>query len=97
MTLELQHAKNVFGNFSEDSKKRLLRYYKKQTEPNWEDCAHIVIGGTTMTTVWQAVCRVDPTFPRKGRSTDSRGRTVRKWERIPDKKLFERAVRYGSR
>jgi|BioPla2DNA2_1021312.scaffolds.fasta_scaffold19648_6 hypothetical protein len=36
-----------------------------------------------MTTIWQAMVAYDPTFPNKGRTTDTEGNVIKEWERIP--------------
>jgi hypothetical protein len=40
---------------------------------------------------------MDKTFPRSGRITDSRGRTVRDWERIPTAIEVLRAIREATK
>jgi hypothetical protein len=47
-------------------------------------------------TLWQAVIEVDPTFPKRGRSTDNDNKVIKEWTRIPDRKLLERAIRFAT-
>lgn len=95
--LELDMAKNMFGRLTPDIRKRLERVVKNPTIKNWED-AHtiIIIGADGFMTLWQAVIRVNPSFPRTGRCVDLNGRVLQGWSRIPDKHTLVRALKYAT-
>ena len=86
--LELNQARNIFGGFTIECRKRIEAFYENPSFETWEQCRNIIIGGQQWTTVRQAVIGVDPTFIRH---------SLKDAERIPDKATFERAIRWGSR
>jgi hypothetical protein len=56
-------------------------------ERTWDDAHEIVLNARTSTTLWQAVCAVDPSFPTtKGDSH---------WQRTPAKSTLLAAVHYA--
>lgn len=95
--IDTSTCKNVFGTFKPDAKRRIAEFVNNPNTKTWDNACHIIIGGTSFFTIWQAVIELDPTFPRVGRSEDFKGRILEDWKRIPSIELFERAVRYGSR
>lgn len=96
-TIDLRQAKNIFGGFNPDCRERIEEYVNNQNTETWDNCCHIIIGGKSFLTIWQAVCDLDPSFPRRGRSEDFNGKMADEWKQIPSIELFERAIRYGSR
>ncbi len=63
-TLALEFATNMFGNISPDIKKRLEKVIKNPTQKNWENAHSIIINSEgRMTTLWQAVIKVDCSMP----------------------------------
>lgn len=82
--LALQFATNMNGRLSEEIIKRIEKFLKRPSFNAWDDIHGIIIGGEARTrTIWQALLQIDPTFPRRGRSEDMKGRVIKEWERIP--------------
>lgn len=92
--ISLGLSSNMFGRLKEPIKNRIRNYLKNPTYIGWNDIHSILI--TPNKTIWQAVIDIDPTFPRRGISTDAKGKVIREWERIPSalfvKKAIEKAV-----
>ncbi len=63
---------------------------------HWEDSHGIQVGADGWMTLWQAVRRVDPSFPSIGRSTTVDGTVIREWARIPDAILLRDALCYAT-
>lgn len=79
----LDDCTNMLGELSPSIKKRVKRFVNNPTPANWDDISGVIIDGQFLTTIWQAVIKIDPTFPRHGRTTDAQGNVIREWERIP--------------
>ena len=93
--LYLEFLNNMFGDINNDIKKRLLTYLERPNYENWEN-THCIIIMDGHRTVWQTILEVDPTFPRVGRSTNELGKVLRDWDRIPDRELFIKALKYAA-
>jgi hypothetical protein len=65
--LYLAFLLNVFGFIDDKIKERILNYINEPNVDNWEDI-HGIIVVKGYDTIWQIICRIDPTFPRSGRS-----------------------------
>jgi len=90
--LELDLAKNAFGEPLTDFYKGAIRQYlDNPTLDNW-DIIHGIIIDKHFTTLWQAVIAVDTKFPRTGRGTDVKGTIVKEWSRIPSPDIVRRAL-----
>lgn len=90
------NCRNLFGEpLTPDCARRLRAALRKPTQETWTAAASIIINehGTTL---WQAVRRIDPTFPNTGPCFDKRGRRVGEWERIPDIITIARAIRVSA-
>jgi hypothetical protein len=98
ISVELDLARNGAGPLEERDRQRILAYLAHPTEERWDDIAHIIVNGEAVqgSTIWQAVCQVDLTFPRRGRTTDTAGNIVEEWERIPEPALVARALRFAT-
>jgi hypothetical protein len=98
VTLELGLARNACGPLSPEIRRRIVRYLARPTEPHWNDIAGIIVNWEAhgCSTIWQAVCQVDPIFPRQGRTMDGLGRIIHPWERIPEPGLVARALRFAT-
>lgn len=79
----LENCDNLFGKISPQIQKRIKRFINEPTADNWDDISGIIIKGNSTTTIWQAMVAYDPTFPNKGRTTDTEGNVIKEWERIP--------------
>jgi len=86
-TLALEFGTNLFGNLSQEIKERLQAVIDNPCHKTWEDSYSIILNGNgKMTTLWQAVCKVDWMFQqRKGCDED--------WVRIPPKETIIEAIK----
>lgn len=76
-----------------ERKLRIINYLINPCEPLWDNIAGLHIAG--FSTLWQAVLKVDPTFPRTGRRYEMESnRVIRKWERIPEPELVLKAIKH---
>lgn len=91
----LAEARNFCGPLDRKIRARIVAFLSAPTEAGWDDIAGIIIAPSLRRgSLWQAVMAVDPTFPNEGPATDSRGKRVRGWSRIPDALLLARAIRH---
>ena len=81
----LAHARNVFGPIDEGVRARIMALLENPSQTTWENAFSIIIDGTIMGTLWDAVCRADPTFAQ----SKDRGK---RWDHIPDRELLVRAI-----
>lgn len=96
MQLELNMARNMFAKpLSPDCRERLEALLQEQTVETWEEAFSIILNREGMT-LWRAIIEVDDTFPKTGRRTNPKGKVVKEWERIPDLKLIQRALRFAT-
>ena len=85
-TLALEFATNMFGSIKPEIKKRLEKVINKPNQKNWDDAYTIIINSSgTMTTLWQAVLKVDPQMPRSKGIDD-------KWGYIPSSETIIQAI-----
>jgi len=94
--LELDLARNVLGTLDEDVRRRIRAVIETPNVETWEDAHCIILNWATAkeSTLWQGVCAVDPTFPRRGRLTDIKGRVLEEWRQIPSQETLLAAMRY---
>ena len=67
----------------------IAAFLANPTPTTWESCAHVKIAPRQ--TLWQAVRRLDPSFPRSkslGPEPQEHG-----WSRVPDVEVVRRAVK----
>jgi hypothetical protein len=84
--LALEFATNMFGNIKPEIKKRLEKVIDKPNQRNWDDAYTIIINSSGgMTTLWQAVIKIDPQMPRR-KPLDS------KWDYIPSREIIIKAI-----
>ncbi len=80
----------------EEMKQRIYDYLVNPTPTAWSDISGIIVNSRLMT-VWQAVRRVDPSFPTTGRRFEvGSGRLLKEWERIPDPDLVLDAMKHAQ-
>ncbi|MGD0236352.1 MAG: hypothetical protein ABSC55_17675 [Syntrophorhabdales bacterium] len=80
----------------EEMKQRIYDYLVSPTPTAWSDISGIIVNSRLMT-VWQAVKRIDPSFPATGRSYEvGSGRLLKEWERIPDPDLVLYALKQAQ-
>ena len=80
----------------EEMKQRIYDYLVNPTPTAWSDISGIIVNRRLMT-VWQAVRRVDPSFPAIGRRFEvGSGRLLKEWERIPDPDLVLDAIKQAQ-
>lgn len=76
----------------EETKRRIYDYLVNPTPTAWSDISGIIVNNRSQT-VWQAVRRVDPSFPATGRRYEiGSGWLVKEWERIPHPDLVLKAI-----
>ena len=64
----------------EETKRRIYDYLVNPTPTAWSDISGIIVNNRSVT-VWQAVRRVDPSFPATGRRYEiGSGRLMKEWE-----------------
>jgi hypothetical protein len=77
----------------EEMKQRIYDYLVNPSPTAWSDISGIIVNSRLMT-VWQAVRRVDPSFPAAGRRFEvGSGRLLKEWERIPHPDLVLDAIK----
>jgi hypothetical protein len=82
-------------SLDDEVKQRIYDYLEKPTAANWSDISGIHVNNRLLT-LWQAVRKVDPTFPATGRRYEAgTGRVVKEWERIPDPDMVLKAIVYA--
>jgi hypothetical protein len=89
----LKNCENIFGKISPQTERRIKKYINNPNYDNWDDIQSIIIKPEGMTTIWQAMIKSDPTFPKKGRSEDFEGNIIKEWERIPMPLELLRAIK----
>jgi hypothetical protein len=89
-TLALEFATNMFGAIKPEIKKRLERVINKPNQKNWDDAHTIIINGSKgMTTLWQAVLKVDPQVP-------IRKKLDAPWDYIPSSQTIIQAIKNAT-
>jgi len=79
----LNQCENLFGKISPQIQKRIKNYIKNPSFDNWNDISSIIINAEGMKTIWQAILKIDPSFPMYGRCTNDEGIVTEEWKRIP--------------
>lgn len=83
-------CRSVFGGLKGDVRKRLLAVLNNPCQKTWDDAHTIIITGARMTSLWQAVIAVAPTFPRSKPCNAL-------WPVIPDQFTLCRAIRHATK
>ncbi len=79
----------------DDIKRRVYDYLAKPSATGWSVISGIIID-RRMLTLWQAVRKVDPSFPATGRRYEvETGRVVKEWARIPHPDLVLKGLEYA--
>lgn len=91
-------ARNMFGRLPPEDLTRLRAVLYHPTEETWDNAYSIILNPHVVLGLglWQAVIAVDPSFPQVGPGTDSMGRKVGRWRRIPSKALLRAALQYAT-
>ena len=98
ITTELDCSRNLLGaRLSPRVKAWIVACVENPTEATWDEAYSIVVGSDGWTTLWQAVLKVRPSFPRIG-PTRERGVIIPGygWKEIPDKATLVVAIRYAT-
>lgn len=96
MERDLLMARNALGSFTPECRDRLQAVIDSPNENTWDDAYSIILNSGEWTTLWQAVCAVDPTFPKRGKQTDVKGRVIQGWSRVPDRPTLRQAIAYAT-
>ncbi len=76
----------------QETKERILAYLAEPTPQAWSEISGLLVN-SRLVTAWQAVRKVDPSFPATGRRYElETGRLVKEWERIPEPALLLKAL-----
>lgn len=95
---ELSLATDAIGNpLASETKEKLRAVVANPTEETWDKAHGLVLSGSPRPyTLWQAVCAVDPDFPRTGPRVNFIGRRVSGWSRIPDRETLVAAIKWAT-
>jgi len=96
ITQEMNLLGNLFGPLKADIRERLQGYMNDPTIERWDDVHGIILHASTMLTFWQAVLKVKPDFPTRGRATDIHGKILKEWSEIPDQETALMAIIYAA-
>lgn len=96
ITQDLDLASSMLGSLTPDARRRVLELHARPSRRTWDAAYSIILHGPSMLTLWQAVLAVDPSFPRTGKCTDTRGRILQDWPAVPSSAVIRRAVRYAT-
>lgn len=86
------NMQNMLGSVNEDIKKRITSYLENPTYAKWDDIHTILISSNI--TIWQAILKIDNSFPKTGRTTDLYGNVVKEWKKIPEPELVIEAIKH---
>lgn len=76
----------------DEAKRRIYEYLEGPSASGWSDISGIIVN-SHMLTLWQAVRKVDPSFPATGRRYElETGRAIKEWGRIPHPDLVLQAI-----
>ena len=81
---------NMFGDLKPDIRKRLMAVINNPTEKTWNNAYSVLV--KPFTTLWKAVIKVDPWFPKTGPSEDRAGNRIEGWAQIPTQELIIKAL-----
>lgn len=90
----IEMSRNMFGILKAPMREALYNYYEFPNADNWNDIYAIVISSRgRISTVWQAVLAVDPSFPNRipADAWDTENESAR-WTRVPSRELFVEAL-----
>jgi hypothetical protein len=91
-----RELENAFGPLDSKIRRRLSEVH---TNPRkfWDrDHGIILRWHSEHLTLWQAILKIDPTFPRVGPREDNKGHRLEDWARYPTPKLIEQALLYAA-
>lgn len=89
-TVSIEFAFNMFGSLDWPLKSALYNYLEFPTEEHWNEIYSTIISPRgKMTTIWQAVLEIDPTFPKRA-SHDEHDNV--QWEKIPSPIVVRKAI-----
>lgn len=83
-SLDIRRTTNMFGELSEQARRRLEAVVEAPSEHTWDQAHSLVLNGRTGITLWEAVCIVDPLFPTRKYN----GR----WSSVPSHKTLLAAI-----
>ncbi len=84
--LALEFGSNLFGKLKVEVKERLKAVIENPCQETWEDAYTIIINNEgRMTTLWQAVIKIDWDMPQR-KPVDA------EWSYIPDRETIIRAI-----
>ena len=88
-TLALEFATNMNGKLSPEIKTRLQAVIDKPNQLTWNDTYSLIINHrSNVSTLWQAVLTVNPSFTRSKCSEDE-------WQQIPTQETIIKAINHA--
>ncbi len=88
-TLALEFASNINGKLSPEIKTRLQTLIDEPNQLNWENTYSLIINNRgKISTLWQAVLSVNPSFTRSKCSEDE-------WQQIPTQETIIKAINHA--
>ena len=88
----IELSRNMFGFLRPYIKSALYNYIEFPSQDNWNEIYSLCIATGKITTVWQAVLDVDPTFQNRLTAGAHEEDNVR-WDRIPEPEVVLLALR----
>ncbi len=88
----IEFSRNMFGFLKPYMKSALYNYIEFPSQDSWNEIYAMGVGTGRISTVWQAVLDIDPTFQTRLTSDAYEEDNVH-WERIPDPELVLLALR----
>lgn len=96
---ELDNCTNMFGKkINADTRARIMNFLDKPNTDTWDEIQSIIISWSTgrVSTIWQFVLEVDPSFCWRGRAYNLKGDVIEDWERIPNVDVVRKALIYAT-
>jgi len=91
METAIEFCTNMFDHAGPDIKERLQAVIDNPNPNTWDDAHGIIINKTgRMTTLWQAVLSIDPSFQRRAK-IDTNYKAI--WESIPSSETIKLAIK----
>lgn len=87
--IAIEFTSNIFGKLRPEIKSALQNVIDSPTEKNWERTYSIILSNKNrkMITLWQAVIKVDSTFPISRRGD--------RWRKVPSSETIKKAIAYA--
>jgi hypothetical protein len=88
-TISIEFARNFFGLLKPETKAKLQNVINNPCQETWNEAYCIIINTKEISTLWQAVLKVDPNMQTR-KSTDE------KWSYIPTSETIVKAIKLAT-